>query len=77
MTVIDYMIMLGSVVVVSVASLVVWDRYLSPRLVKKYEGAWAKDSGTPPWGWPISITLGTAAFGLLIFGPSMLLRVMT
>lgn len=50
----------------------------TPR-TSKYDGigGWAKDSSNPPWGWPIAIALGLAAFGLLLFGPTMFARLLT
>lgn len=41
--------------------------------VSRYDGVggWAKDSSAPPWGWALSIALGVAVFGLLLFGPSI------
>lgn len=41
--------------------------------VSKYDGmgAWAKDSSTPPWGWPLAIAAGAAIFALFIFGPTL------
>lgn len=41
--------------------------------VSKYDGmgAWAKDSSTPPWGWPLAIAAGVAVFALFLFGPTL------
>ncbi|MBC7201904.1 MAG: hypothetical protein H5U29_00070 [Pusillimonas sp.] len=48
----------------------------TPR-VSKYDGkgAWAKNSSTPPWGWPIAIALGIALFALLLFGSTVAARI--
>lgn len=72
----DYALMLIIMVALSGLIVFVWERYLNPPLIKKYDGvgAWANDSSTPPWGWPIAITLGLAAFGLLVFGPTVAAR---
>lgn len=73
----DYALMLITMVALSGLIVFVWERYLNPPLIKKCDGqgAWAKNADTPPWGWPISITLGLAAFGLLIFGPTVAARI--
>ena len=32
------------------------------------------DSEAPPWGWPVTIMLGVAVVGLLLFGPFLVAR---
>ena len=73
----DYLLMIICLIAVSGLIVFVWERYLNPPLIKKYDGqgAWAKNSESPPWGWPLSITLGLAAFGLLLFGPTVAARI--
>lgn len=39
------------------------------------ESGYAPGSESPPWGWPVAIALGLAAFGLLLFGPTMAARI--
>ena len=76
MTPMDYLLMIIVMVAVCGAGLYLWERFVDPPMIKKYDGvgAWAKDSSTPPWGWPISIGLGIAVFGLLLFGPTLAAR---
>lgn len=47
----------------------------TPR-TSKYDGvgAWEKGSSTPPWGWPLAIALGIALFALILFGPTLVMR---
>ena len=44
----------------------------TPR-VSRYDGqgAWEKDSSTPPFGWPLAIALGIALCSLILFGPML------
>lgn len=73
----DYLLMIICLVAVSGLIVFVWERYLNGPLIEKWDeqGAWAKDSATPPWGWPLSIALGIAVPGLFIFGPTVAARI--
>jgi len=55
--------------------------YLAYRIKERFfpsmsaeEMGYAPGSESPPWGWPIAIALGLAAFGLLLFGPMVAAR---
>ncbi|MBC2768584.1 hypothetical protein [Pusillimonas minor] len=70
----DYALMLIAMVALSGLIVFVWERYLNPPLIKKYDGqgAWAKNSSKIPWyAWLLS----PAVLALFLFGPTVAARI--
>lgn len=44
--------------------------------VSRYDGVggWAKDSSTPPWGWPVAIGIALVVAVLFFYGPTLAAR---
>lgn len=38
-------------------------------------GGWAKDSSTPPWGWPLAFGIAIALLTLFFYGPTLAARI--
>ncbi|NLZ11097.1 MAG: hypothetical protein GX086_07185 [Alcaligenaceae bacterium] len=71
----DYLLMIICLVAVSGLIVFVWERYLSPPLIKKYDGqgAWAKNSSKIPrssWVWSFVLFMG------VFFGPTYAVRLL-
>lgn len=50
-----------------------WER-LFPSDESAADLGYIPDSEAPPWGWPVTIMLGVAVGGLLLFGPFLVAR---
>lgn len=50
-----------------------WER-LFPSDESAADLGYIPDSEAPPWGWPVTIMLGVAVVGLLLFGPFLVAR---
>lgn len=74
MNTLEYLVMIVVVVVAAAALSLIFEP-LEPTSDRAEDLGYMPGSESPPWGWPIAIALGLAAFGLLLFGPTVAARI--
>ena len=73
MSMTDAVASLVLLVVAALALMYGWER-VWPADKSAADLGYIPDSEAPPWGWPVTIMLGVAVVGLLLFGPYFVVK---